>query len=247
MKAATVPIKQVFIDVDGTAVDTEPRNRQIIETLLQEAGYTLAPARWDELAGQDDHHIWSIIAKEFPELRNTYPTPESFQAAEDELRAKHPSQLMPHEEVKELVQKFNGLSSPVVAVSNSLKADVETSLREAGYDLSQFSFIIGKDTVRSFDLQPKPARDPYTLALTIASIKRGLTLSPTDCLAIEDSPTGVFSALAAGMNVVQITNENKPVGAGAVVQNSVEGRYPSLRHTELSGLDTMIKRDFLPR
>ena len=44
----------------------------------------------------------------------------------------------------------------------------------------------------------KPAPDPYLAAAAL------LGVDPADCMAIEDSPTGVGSALAAGCRTVAV-------------------------------------------
>ena len=46
--------------------------------------------------------------------------------------------------------------------------------------------------------QPKPAPDVYLLAA------ERLRVAPSHCLVLEDSPTGVRAALAAGMTAVQV-------------------------------------------
>ena len=46
--------------------------------------------------------------------------------------------------------------------------------------------------------RPKPAPDVYLLAA------RRLGVDPAQCLVLEDSPTGVRAALAAGMTPVQV-------------------------------------------
>lgn len=51
---------------------------------------------------------------------------------------------------------------------------------------------------------PKPAPDVYLLAA------KRLGVSPAQCLVLEDSPTGVRAALAAGMAVVQVPDLLEP-------------------------------------
>lgn len=53
-------------------------------------------------------------------------------------------------------------------------------------------------------LQGKPAPDPYLAAAA------GIGISATDCLVIEDSPTGIESARAAGAKVLALTTTHAP-------------------------------------
>ena len=63
-------------------------------------------------------------------------------------------------------------------------------------DLAQaFDFIATRDDVE----QGKPSPEIYLL------VAKELEVSPEDCLVIEDSPTGVCAAQAAGMNVIAVS------------------------------------------
>jgi beta-phosphoglucomutase-like phosphatase (HAD superfamily) len=54
---------------------------------------------------------------------------------------------------------------------------------------------------------PKPAPDVYLLAA------QQLGVAPGDCLVLEDSPTGVRAALAAGMTPIQVPDLLAPDAA----------------------------------
>ena len=71
----------------------------------------------------------------------------------------------------------------------AVQQKIDDDLGQAAFDL----IVAGDDVANS-----KPHPDPY---LTAAA---GLGQEPADCLALEDSPTGVRSALAAGCVVVAI-------------------------------------------
>ena len=64
----------------------------------------------------------------------------------------------------------------------------------------------------------KPHPEPY---LTAAAL---LGAHPSDCLALEDSPTGVTAALAAGCRVVAIPHVAEVAHAGAAVVATLAGR-----------------------
>jgi beta-phosphoglucomutase-like phosphatase (HAD superfamily) len=55
--------------------------------------------------------------------------------------------------------------------------------------------------------RPKPAPDVYLLAAST------LGIAPARCLVLEDSPTGVRAALAAGMTPVQVPDLLAPDAA----------------------------------
>jgi sugar-phosphatase len=55
----------------------------------------------------------------------------------------------------------------------------------------------------------KPAPDPYLLAAS------KLSVSPSDCIVIEDAPAGIQAAHAAEMRVIAVTTTHEPVALSA--------------------------------
>lgn len=77
--------------------------------------------------------------------------------------------------------------------SNSPRGLVEEALATAGL-AGAFDAIVGYDDV----IEPKPAPDPYLLCC------ERLEADPRRSVALEDSPTGVASARAAGLYVLGV-------------------------------------------
>jgi HAD superfamily hydrolase (TIGR01509 family) len=92
----------------------------------------------------------------------------------------------------QLLDDLHGLA-PVGLASNSPSALVREVLEASGLD-GVFGVVLGADDVT----RPKPAADIYLLAC------ERLGARPQCSVALEDSPTGVASARAAGMYVVGI-------------------------------------------
>jgi HAD superfamily hydrolase (TIGR01509 family) len=106
-----------------------------------------------------------------------------------------------------------GLPTALVSASWSrLIVAVGEKIRE---DLGRdpFDAIVAGDDVE----YSKPHPDPY---LTAAA---ALGSEPADCLALEDSPTGVRSAVAAGCRVVAIPHLAPVTDDGALVISTLEG------------------------
>jgi HAD superfamily hydrolase (TIGR01509 family) len=82
---------------------------------------------------------------------------------------------------------------PVGVASNSPRPFVERTLEAAGLR-GRFGCVLSADDVA----HPKPAPDLYV------ELARGLGADPADCVALEDSPTGVAAARAAGAFVIGI-------------------------------------------
>ncbi|MGN6314840.1 HAD family hydrolase [Trinickia sp.] len=83
------------------------------------------------------------------------------------------------------------LPQPKAVASNSSRPRIEASLRRAG-----LLDVFGPHIYSAYETaRPKPAPDVYLAACA------GLGASPTQCLVIEDSDTGVRAARAAGLTV----------------------------------------------
>ncbi len=94
--------------------------------------------------------------------------------------------------VIELVSALRG-ESLLAVVSGTWRENVETVLAAASLT-GAFELIIGKEDVGSV----KPDPEAYLLAL------RRLGIAPKKAMAIEDSPTGVASARAAGIPCIAL-------------------------------------------
>jgi HAD superfamily hydrolase (TIGR01509 family) len=104
------------------------------------------------------------------------------------------------------------------ALPTALVTSTERLLTELALDTlgrKYFDVIICGDEVNG---RNKPLPDPYLLAAS------ALAVAPTDSLAIEDSPTGVTSATAAGCHTLVIPSEVPvPPGPRRTFRDSLAG------------------------
>jgi HAD superfamily hydrolase (TIGR01509 family) len=84
-------------------------------------------------------------------------------------------------------------------VTSTWRANVHATLEASGL-LKLMDFVIAKEDVA----RPKPAPDGYRLAV------QRMRFAPKRCLAIEDSSTGLKSAMAAGIDVVGLAHPHSP-------------------------------------
>ena len=92
----------------------------------------------------------------------------------------------------ELVDGLRG-RVPIGLASNSPRALVEATLNVTGFD-GAFAVVLGVDDVE----RPKPDAEIYLAAC------EPLGARPSDSVALEDSPTGVAAARAAGIYVIGV-------------------------------------------
>jgi HAD superfamily hydrolase (TIGR01509 family) len=118
---------------------------------------------------------------------------------------------------RELLAALRAERRPIALCSNSPRRLVDAALRSAGM-AEVFDVVVGGDDVP----RGKPAPDPYLAAVA------GLGLAPAACTALEDSPTGVASAKAAGLRVLGV-----PSVPGVDLAGLADAVHPSLEDPRL--------------
>jgi HAD superfamily hydrolase (TIGR01509 family) len=93
----------------------------------------------------------------------------------------------------ELIEALRGIGTPIGLATNSGREFATRALRAAGiYD--HFDAVVSAEDVD----RPKPAPDVYLAAAAAVGAPA------EDCVALEDSETGVTAAKAAGMTVIGV-------------------------------------------
>lgn len=179
----------VLWDMDGTLIDTEPYWIAEERALVEEAGGSWSDEDALDLVGNDLIRSAEIILGRSP----VTGTPAQ---VVDRLLAgvvRRTRELLPWRPgARELLADLAAQGVPNALVTMSWTALAEVLVQ----DLPDGTF----DTVVTGDqvARGKPAPDPYLLAA------ERLGVAPRDCVALEDSPTGVRSALAAGVPTIAI-------------------------------------------
>jgi HAD superfamily hydrolase (TIGR01509 family) len=94
---------------------------------------------------------------------------------------------------RELIEALGDAGVPLGLATNSGREFATRALRAAGL-LDRFGVVVSAEDVE----RPKPAPDVYLAAAA------GLGAEPAECVALEDSETGVAAARAAGMVVIGV-------------------------------------------
>ena len=94
-------------------------------------------------------------------------------------------------------------------VTTTTPENVASVLRAVSSDLDASFFDLVMDSTRTSERKPSP--EPYRVAMRELEVEAG------HCVAVEDNPDGVRSALAAGITTIAFPNENTQGGdfAGA--------------------------------
>ena len=202
----------VFWDMDGTLVDTEPYWIAAEHAIVEEAGGIWNDEYAHQLVGND-----LMVSAEF--IRDNSPVTLEPVEIIEELLARVIAQVRDHVPWRpgavELLTSLReaGVRNALVTMSwRSLADAIVTALPDG-----TFAAVVTGDEVE----HGKPHPEPYLAAA------RALGVAVGDCVAIEDSPTGVRSAVAAGVPTLAVPHVVAvPSMVGAVQVPSLRGLTP---------------------
>lgn len=187
----------VLVDVDGTAVDCEKRNRSVLEDAAIQHGGKIEQADWKHLAGTNDRHIHHWLQNKFSKF--TIPADDFIEEVKQGY-LRRSFEVVARDGMMDNFRHMQRLNIPVAAVTNS-PADIAKANLDAAGCTQYMEFILSATEVTQAGYKIKPAPDPYLMAANM------LELHPALCLVFEDSATGVAAAKAAGSMVIQIVDD----------------------------------------
>lgn len=222
-KLAMNQLQAVLWDLDGTIVDTEP--------YWFEAEYAVVAAHGDSWS---DEHARAVVGfdlldsgRYMIEHGGVRLTPhEIVEMMLDSVVSNIKRSVPWRPGARELLADVRTSDIPTALVTMSWRRfanEVMEALPAGAFDVA----VVGDDVERG-----KPHPDPYLLAA------ERLGVDITRCIAIEDSPTGVASALAAGATVLAV-----PHVVDVPMRNDVNGRM--IRRDTLAGITTVDLASFL--
>jgi HAD superfamily hydrolase (TIGR01509 family) len=181
----------VVFDNDGLLLDTESVWTRAEEDLFERHGVAFTPAHKRELIGKS-----GAMAAEL--LEGWLEKPGRGAALMEELDELVVAELEHGVEAmvgaRDLLERLKAQGTPIGLVSNSPLAFVLRSLAIVGFE-AIFDVVISAHEVAA----PKPAPDPYLEACRRLGVEPG-----PGVIALEDSPTGVAAARAAGLTVIGV-------------------------------------------
>jgi HAD superfamily hydrolase (TIGR01509 family) len=183
----------VLWDMDGTLVDTEPYWFEVERELVESFG-----GEWPE------HHAKAVVGFDLLDsaeyIREHGGVPldpyEIVDRMLDGVIARLRQRIPWRPGARRLLRDLNEAGVPCALVTMSWRRFVDPIL--AALPPDTFEAVITGDEVPLGEGKPKPT--PYRMGAAACGV------DARDCIAIEDSPTGVRSALAAGCRVIGVPN-----------------------------------------
>lgn len=213
--AAPRPVAVVF-DNDGLLLDTESVWTRAERDLFERRDLVFTPADKRELVGTSAQVAGGILERRLGEPGRAGELIEELNAlVVAELEHGVEAMIGAHELLRSLSER----GTPIGLVSNSPPLFVRRSLELVGLE-DRFDVVLSAHEVAA----PKPAPDPYLEACRRLGVEPGPAV-----VALEDSPTGVAAARAAGLTVIGVP--------------SIEGvALEEAHHLAESLLDSVIAR-----
>ncbi|MFJ8309327.1 MULTISPECIES: HAD family hydrolase [unclassified Streptomyces] len=215
------PLQAVFLDMDGTLVDTEGFWWDAEREVFAGLGHTLDESwRHVVVGGPMTRSAGFLIEATGADITLAELTVLLNERFEQRIGSEVP--LMPG--AARLLSELAAHNIPTALVSASHRRIIDRIVQSLGP--ANFALTVAGDEVA----QTKPHPEPYLLAA------RGLGADPARCAVVEDTATGVAAAEAAGCRVVAVPSV-APIeaAAGRVVVGSLE-------EVDLAFLRTLITR-----
>jgi HAD superfamily hydrolase (TIGR01509 family) len=185
-------LQAVLFDMDGLLVDSEPLWFEVEQAVMSRLGGDWTPEDQQALVGGSLHRSVGYLLR-----RASWPASHEQVAGwlvsgMADLLAGREAVAMPG--AIDLLARLRNAGIPRVLVTSSERVIMDAVLASlAKHDIQFDATLCGADVQH-----PKPHPEPYRRAATL------IGADPARCVALEDSPNGVASALAAGCITIAV-------------------------------------------
>ncbi|HAQ20220.1 MAG TPA: HAD family phosphatase [Prolixibacteraceae bacterium] len=186
--------KAIIFDMDGTLVDSIPFHKEAWLLFLKKHDINLDP---DQFQAQNHGNLGEMIRRFFGHDISDEKAGELGQEKE----------IIYRDLYKKHIKEIDGLTD---LLNTMKKRNIKASLATMG-DTPNIDFILDELKIRHFFhsitgghqiVRGKPDAEIFKLAL------KKLNFKSTECIVIEDSLGGVYSAIKAGLKVIGITTSH---------------------------------------
>lgn len=195
-------LQLVIFDCDGVVVDSEPITNRVMAQMLAELGLRLSlEESVDRFIGKSMHQCTQIIA----DLLGHEPPADFRSRLVERTRRALSASLTPVPGIEDVL---SSLRVPYCVASNGNRAKMAFTLGLTGLQTR----FVGRMYCAEDVPNPKPAPDLFLYAAHRHDAE------PSRCAVVEDTPTGIAAARAAGMTAygfAAMTPGNRLASAGA--------------------------------
>lgn len=198
-------LKAVLFDFNGVIINDEPLHEKLIQQLLVEENLRPKPEEFREVClGRSDRAcLTELLARRGRVVTDEYLAGMIARKSRAyQLQLETIEKLPIYPGLSDLIFQIRSVQLPMAVVTGAVRSEVELVLQRINLS-DQFSVIVSGDEIQS----SKPDPEGYLLAVErLRQQHPNLDLKPQDCLAIEDTFSGITAAKNAGMQVVGVAN-----------------------------------------
>lgn len=193
----TKKIKAVFFDLDGTLIDTEKYYNRCWPKAFAHFGHETSAKECLDVRSLGNPHILKWMQERFGENVKCDEIRKYARSLVNELIEKEGLHLK--EGVVECLEFLKTKNVCIYIVTATAIDRTENCITQVGIK-KYFDKVISATMVEN----GKPAPDVYLEAAKEANV------NPSECIAVEDSPNGAYSAISAGMNTIMVPDLSEP-------------------------------------
>ena len=196
-------LKAVLFDFNGVIINDEALNQKLIAQILVEENLCPKPGEYREVClGRSDRACLTDLLNSRGRVVSETQLLELLKRKARAYEQERLLELPLYPGLEDLIFQLRSRSLKLAVVSGANRCEIEMVLNRA--DLAEyFTVIVAGDDITT----SKPEPDGYLLAVERLNQQYpGFNLQPSECLAVEDTPSGIEAAKRAGMQVVGVAN-----------------------------------------
>ena len=215
-------IKGILFDFNGVIIDDEPLQMKAYQEILGKEGVVVTEEYYYSCLGMDDKTFVSEAYRRDGKEPDTNKVLEATLAKSAKWRELIADELPLFPGVVDFIKKMaNDFALGIVSMST--REDIGLVLEQANLG-EYFSIIVSAEDVSNCKPHPECYLKGFNALDSYRIKQQHLPMVHGECLVIEDSPPGIQSAKAAGLQALGVTNTVsadalRAAGADAIAKN----------------------------
>lgn len=190
-------IKAVLFDMDGVLVDSEEFIREAAVNMFREKGYTVNAEDFIPFTGTGEIRFLGGVAEKYGiPMEIEKDKSRTYLIYEQIVKGR----LNPLPGVREALEICRDMELKTAVTTSADEFKMLVNLKEIGIPVNSFDVTVFADMVSN----KKPDPEIYLTACELLGLK------VSECLVVEDSPSGLEAAAAAGMKSVALSTTFPP-------------------------------------
>jgi HAD superfamily hydrolase (TIGR01509 family) len=188
-------LKAILFDLDGTLANTDPLHFKIWQELLKEQGIDMDHETYKtQISGRQNPEIIQDLLPHFDATES-----EKFAEHKEKLFRERAQSLEPLPGFLELLEWVENQQFKTAVVTNAPRQNAHFMLKALNLKERFQTVVLGEEMTAG---KPDPA--PYQFCL------KQLNIQPSEAIVFEDSPSGIRSAIGAGIDTIGVASTHAP-------------------------------------